>query len=126
MATRLDWAKLLSEGRRKDKARGKVREPKAGEARTEHDRILFSTPVRRLQDKTQVFSLERNDSVWTCLTPIPEVENMARSMGTTLAFLHGSRLGLPERLEPLRNVPALLEAVGLAHDLGNPPFGHQG
>lgn len=130
MTTRLDWSKLLNEGRRKDRAKGKVREPKAGEARTEHerdhDRILFSTPVRRLQDKTQVFPLERNDSVRTRLTHSHEVANMARSMGTTLAFLHGRELGLPEGQEPLRNVPALLEAVGLAHDLGNPPFGHQG
>lgn len=103
---------------------------KAGEARTQHerdhDRILFSTPVRRLQDKTQVFPLERNDSVRTRLTHSHEVANMARGMGTTLAFLHGAELGLPPGNEVLRNVPALLEAVGLAHDLGNPPFGHQG
>ena len=130
MTTKLDWTKLLNPQRRKDRAEGKPAEAKGPEARTEHerdhDRILFSTPVRRLQDKTQVFPLERNDSVRTRLTHSHEVANMARSMGTTLAFLHGGELGLPDAVQPLRNVPALLEAVGLAHDLGNPPFGHQG
>ena len=141
MTTKLDWTKLLNTRRRKDDhaapklaevEQTAAQEPvaKAHEARTElerdHDRILFSTPVRRLQDKTQVFPLERNDSVRTRLTHSHEVANMARSMGTTLAFVHGDALGLPTGVQPLRNVPALLEAVGLAHDLGNPPFGHQG
>lgn len=130
MTTPLDWTKLLSTRRRKDGDAVLTPNAKALEARTEHerdhDRILFSTPVRRLQDKTQVFPLERNDSVRTRLTHSHEVANMARSMGTTLAFVHTEALGLPDAVNPLRNVPALLEAVGLAHDLGNPPFGHQG
>ncbi len=141
MTTQLDWTKLLNTRRRKDDdaaakpaaadgASAQAATAKAHEDRTElerdHDRILFSTPARRLQDKTQVFPLERNDSVRTRLTHSHEVANMARSMGTTLAFVHGEALGLPDVVQPLRNVPALLEAVGLAHDLGNPPFGHQG
>ncbi len=130
MSVRLDWLDLLNSQRRKGKAAGRAHEPRLGEDRTEHerdhDRILFSTPVRRLQDKTQVFPLERNDSVRTRLTHSHEVANMARSMGTTLAFVHGEALGFTAAVEPLRNVPALLEAIGLAHDLGNPPFGHQG
>ena len=130
MADQLDWRRLLNAQRRKGKAAGRAYTARLGEDRTEHerdhDRILFSTPVRRLQDKTQVFPLERNDSVRTRLTHSHEVANMARSMGTTLAFVHGGALGFPGEVEPLRNVPALLEAIGLAHDLGNPPFGHQG
>ena len=130
MADQLDWGRLLNSQRRKGKAAGRAHTARLGEDRTEHerdhDRILFSTPVRRLQDKTQVFPLERNDSVRTRLTHSHEVANMARSMGTTLAFVHGGALGFPAEVEPLRNVPALLEAIGLAHDLGNPPFGHQG
>lgn len=129
---KLDWQKLLNAQRRKDKAKGKsvVRSAKSAEHRTElerdHDRILFSTPVRRMQDKTQVFPLDPNDSVRTRLTHSHEVANMARGFGTALVHVYPDRFSLPEDLNPGRNVPALLEAIGLAHDLGNPPFGHQG
>jgi len=128
LVDRMDWTKLLNDGRRKSRGKAKPRKP--GEQRVEHerdhDRILFSTPVRRLQDKTQVFPLEPNDSVRTRLTHSHEVANLARSIGTTLVFEHAEALGIPETLQPKRSVPALLEAIGLAHDLGNPPFGHQG
>ena len=64
----LVWEKLLNNNRRKPKKGDEPKKQiiKEKEARTEterdYDRILFSTPVRRLQDKTQVFPLERNDS----------------------------------------------------------------
>ncbi len=128
----LNWKKLLNSQRRKDKAKGKSAEgsAKTSEHRTElerdHDRILFSTPVRRMQDKTQVFPLDPHDSVRTRLTHSHEVANMARSFGTALVYAYPKQFNLPENLKPERNVPALLEAIGLAHDLGNPPFGHQG
>ncbi|BBD37210.1 deoxyguanosinetriphosphate triphosphohydrolase [Aminobacter sp. Y103A] len=128
----LNWEQLLNSQRRKDKARGKSaeRSAKTAEHRTElerdHDRILFSTPVRRMQDKTQVFPLDPHDSVRTRLTHSHEVANMARSFGTALVYVYPEQLRLPEGLIPERNLPALLEAIGLAHDLGNPPFGHQG
>ncbi len=89
----------------------------------DYDRVLFSTPVRRMADKTQVFPLDRSDSVRTRLTHSHEVANLARSVGIDLVFNQGVAAGLPEAL---RDVPALLATVGLAHDLGNPPFGHQG
>ncbi|MBZ9845696.1 dGTP triphosphohydrolase [Mesorhizobium sp. CA5] len=128
----LDWEKLLNARRRKDKANGQgtERSPKAVEQRTElerdHDRILFSTPVRRMQDKTQVFPLDPNDSVRTRLTHSHEVANMCRSFGTALVHAYPEQFSLPKDLNAERNIPALLEAIGLAHDLGNPPFGHQG
>ena len=122
------WEMLLNDQRRKDAAKEKKDEkPKSIETRTEterdHDRILFSTPVRRLADKTQVFPLEPNDSVRTRLTHSHEVSNLARSIGTNLAFNH--QIGRPAKNYE-RNVPATLAAIGLSHDLGNPPFGHQG
>jgi dGTPase len=93
------------------------------EIERDYDRVLFSTPVRRMADKTQVFPLDRSDSVRTRLTHSHEVANLARSVGLDLVFNRGLAAGLTPAL---RDVPALLATIGLAHDLGNPPFGHQG
>src|SRR5690242_16036686 len=124
----LDWKRLLTSERRPSPiAEPPKRAPGATEYRTEierdYDRILFSTPVRRLADKTQVFPLEKNDSVRTRLTHSHEVSNLARSIGTVLAFKHDVARDVQDSK---RNLPALSAAVGLVHDLGNPPFGHQG
>lgn len=131
---RFSWEKLLLHTRRKDMVGGKPRvdvaHPKKAEHRTElerdFDRILFSTPVRRLQDKTQVFPLEAHDSVRTRLTHSHEVANLARSFGTALVYLYPEKIQFPSPINAQRDLPALLGAIGLAHDLGNPPFGHQG
>ena len=102
-----------------------------GEFRTEferdYDRILFSTPIRRLADKTQVFPLERIDSIRTRLTHSHEVSDLARSIGICLV----NDKDISKELENYnkryeRYVPAILSATGLAHDIGNPPFGHKG
>lgn len=97
------------------------------------DRLLFSTPVRRLADKTQVFPLERNDSVRTRLTHSHEVSNLAKSIGTRLLRTKRDVFGTVEELKAAgcnleleHPAPVILATVGLAHDLGNPPFGHQG
>jgi dGTPase len=93
------------------------------ELERDYDRILFSTPVRRMADKTQVFPLDRNDSVRTRLTHSHEVSNLCRGLGTHLAYSFDD---FNEGATRRRGIPALLAAIGLAHDLGNPPFGHQG
>lgn len=127
------WQKRLSSERRKPK--GNLSAPKESppsnnleDTRTEierdFDRILFSTPVRRLADKTQVFPLDKNDSVRNRLTHSYEVSNLARSFGTAICYSKAAIFNGIEDAE--RNVPSLLAAIGLAHDLGNPPFGHQG
>lgn len=127
----LSWKKLLNQTRRKE-IYGGSESMGTGVGRTEserdYDRILFATPTRRLADKTQVFPIEENDSVRTRLTHSHEVSNLARSIGVKLAFEHAKEVFGPDHaeLKVTRNVPALLAAVGLAHDLGNPPFGHQG
>lgn len=127
----LSWDKLLNQVRRKE-LHGSTESMGTGAGRTEferdYDRILFATPTRRLADKTQVFPMEKHDSIRTRLTHSHEVSNLARSIGVRLAFEHAETVfgSDHESLQVKRNVPALLAAVGLAHDLGNPPFGHQG
>ena len=132
------WKELLCDRRRKNDNRTLEREDlllenngnntsDTSEHRTEierdHDRVLFCTAVRRLADKTQVFPLERNDSVRNRLTHSHEVSNLARSLGVALAY----RFDVAKDVrDATRNIPALLAAIGLVHDLGNPPFGHQG
>ncbi|MEX1198157.1 MAG: dNTP triphosphohydrolase [Pseudohongiellaceae bacterium] len=129
--TKLAWDKLLSGVRRKD-LHGDGEAMGTAASRTEverdYDRILFATPTRRLADKTQVYPMEENDSVRNRLTHSHEVSNLARSIGIKLAFDHAKEVFGPEHeaLQVKRNVPAMLAAVGLAHDLGNPPFGHEG
>ncbi|WP_291810530.1 dGTP triphosphohydrolase [Limnobacter sp.] len=117
--------KFFESGRRKPNGNG---DGKSAEVRTEierdFDRILFSTPVRRLADKTQVFPLDKNDSVRNRLTHSYEVSNLARSMGVALTAESDHLFKGIEKSQ--RDVPALLGAIGLVHDLGNPPFGHQG
>lgn len=140
----MDWNQLLNSVRRKTKhgLEGKIepsQEIKCGmnenkeqreEIERDYDRILFLAPTRRLADKTQVFPLEQNDSVRTRLTHSYEVSNLARSVGTQLVYEYPEIFkdyNLDKRNGNLtRSVPSLLAAIGLAHDLGNPPFGHQG
>lgn len=127
----MNWDTLLNSVRRKSLAgSGETMNTAAGrhELERDYDRILFLAPVRRLADKTQVFPLDANDSVRTRLTHSHEVSNLARSIGVRLAFdfaddVFGSD---HEKLAVKRVVPPSLAAVGLVHDLGNPPFGHQG
>lgn len=91
-------------------------------AERDYDRILFSAPVRRLADKTQVFPLEKNDSIRTRLTHSHEVSNLCRSLTTQIL-----RADTKPTFDEASDVaPTIAATVGLAHDLGNPPFGHQG
>lgn len=140
----MNWNQLLNNARRKTKfellvAKGTYPETQWGmnekkgqreEIERDYDRILFLAPTRRLADKTQVFPLEQNDSVRTRLTHSYEVSNLARSVGTQLAYEYPDLF--PNNHVDMRNgtltrtIPSLLAAIGLAHDLGNPPFGHQG
>lgn len=129
----LDWSKLLCDkrfaellGRQKEANAPSPPEFAIGQFRTpgerDHDRIVFSTPFRRMGDKTQVFPLESIESIRTRLTHSYEVANLARSVG--IEIVDKFRTKLPP--DASRIVPAILAAVGLAHDIGNPPFGHQG
>lgn len=129
----MKWEQLLNSRRRKDKIKKDAANPSSlregrQEIERDYDRLLFAAPTRRLADKTQVFPLDLNDSVRTRLTHSHEVSNFARGIGMRLAFEMCEEI-FGETCPGVviqRDVPALLAAIGLAHDLGNPPFGHQG
>ena len=93
----LNWNNLLFSKRRKELHGGESESINTGAGREEierdYDRILFSAPARRLADKTQVFPMEKNDSVRTRLTHSHEVSNLARSIGVRLAFNHREIFG---------------------------------
>lgn len=129
--TMLEWENLLLGDRRKKRAETDTvtgPQDKRTELERDFDRIVFSAPTRRLADKTQVFPLDTSDSIRTRLTHSYEVSNLARSIGIVLAFDHAEQVFGENhaKLNVQRNVPAILATIGLAHDLGNPPFGHQG
>jgi len=141
---RLQWSKLLSTQRwRKTQPneRSVEEDPKPDwlvtsrtDSERDYDRILFATPTRRLGDKTQVFPLEKNESVRNRLTHSHEVADLARSIGIHIMHsdlgativAEATQEGMIEDVDVRRAIPAILAAVGLAHDMGNPPFGHQG
>lgn len=88
------------------------------------DRLVFSAAFRRLQDKTQVFPLAKSDYVRTRLTHSLEVSSVGRSLGTMIGEYLIQHHDLPD-IAP-QDVGAILAASALAHDIGNPPFGHAG
>jgi dGTPase len=85
-------------------------------------RVVFSTPVRRLQDKTHVFPLEQHDSVRTRLTHSLEVSSVARDLAQGAVRRMGNRI--PQ--EYAHAISTIAAACALLHDVGNPPFGHAG
>lgn len=109
---------------------GQAAEPEPSirsEFQRDGDRILFSAAFRRMQDKTQVFPLEKNDYVRTRLTHSLEVSCVGRSLGSSVGeellvrYPELYDLGLSRA-----DVGDIVAAACLAHDLGNPPFGHAG
>lgn len=116
---------ITDEGRRKGECCGDLRLP----IESDYGRVVFCPAFRRLHDKTQVFPLTTNDNIHSRLTHSMEVA----SVGRTLAFrlLESKdvcdRFGLDNtKPESWRQLTTLVEVVCLAHDIGNPPFGHFG
>ncbi len=98
-----------------------------GDARNQYardrDRVIFSSAFRRLQDKTQVFPMARADFVRTRLTHSIEVASVARSILSEILAVANHKFWDQDHNQAISE---LLEATCLAHDLGNPPFGHFG
>ena len=90
----------------------------------DYDRIIFSSPFRRLQNKTQVFPLPGAQMVHNRLTHSLEVASVGRSIACrTVEKLSKDH---PELKERQSDIETIVASACLAHDLGNPPFGHSG
>ena len=91
----------------------------------DYDRLIFSAPFRRLQNKTQVFPLPGSVFVHNRLTHSLEVSCVGRSLGNNVA--RGILLKQPQLAQTnLTEIGNIVSAACLAHDMGNPPFGHSG
>ncbi len=126
----MNWEQLLSLRRQGDthkRLRKEQDETRLG-FEVDYDRIIFSAAFRSLQDKTQVIPLSKTDFVHTRLTHSMEVSVVGRSLGR----IAGKKI--LEKHPYLREVHgyqfndfgAIVAAAALAHDIGNPPFGHSG
>jgi dGTPase len=90
------------------------------------DRIVFSSPFRRLKDKTQVFSLSKNDYIRTRLIHSLEASCVGRSLGRIVGYEIVKRHQLEKYGFSGSDFGDIVSAACLAHDIGNPPFGHSG
>jgi dGTPase len=121
----MNWPQLLSA----DRLGAPRRAPETGHGvgRTDfhkdHDRIVFSSPFRRLGRKTQVHPMTENDHVHTRLTHSIEVGCVGRSLG----IMVGQSIApyLPAHVSAY-DLGSIVQAACMAHDIGNPPFGHAG
>lgn len=121
MNRKMTWDRLLN-ANRLGKAMGDGATEERSGFHRDYDRIAFSHPFRRLNDKTQVHPLSRNDHVHSRLTHSLEVSIVGRSLGMAV----GEKIAtLPSGIGPM-DLGQILQAACLMHDLGNPPFGHAG
>jgi dGTPase len=120
----LNWIHLLASQRTGQKVLAAEQYRSAFEQ--DYDRIIFSHPFRRLQDKTQVHPLPEHDFVHTRLTHSLEVSSVGRSLGKRVGEVILSRYPDLQKQFSLFDFGAIVAAASLAHDLGNPPFGHAG
>ena len=120
----MNWNQLLSTKRFGMEAYHEKRADDRTEFQRDYDRLIFSAPFRRLQNKTQVFPLPGSVFVHNRLTHSLEVACVGRSLGVNVAH----RLKEKKKIETayLEEIGSIVSAACLAHDLGNPPFGHSG
>jgi dGTPase len=121
----VNWHRLLSPYRTGAKNLAKQDQSRSA-FEQDYDRIIFSQPFRRLQDKTQVHPLPEHDFVHTRLTHSLEVSSVGRSLGRHVGEVIMQRHGSLKDEHSLFDFGAIVAAASLAHDLGNPPFGHAG
>lgn len=121
----MDWERLISNKRFGQEESHYKRKDDRTEFKRDYDRLIFSAPFRRLQNKTQVFPLPGSVFVHNRLTHSLEVASVGRSLGNDV-----SRCLLAKHPElsytHISEIGDIVSAACLAHDMGNPPFGHSG
>ena len=122
--TAMNWTSLLSTKRLHHRADSP--EPTRSAFEQDFDRIIFSHPFRRLQDKTQVHPLPEHDFVHTRLTHSLEVSSVGRSLGRRVGEVILDRHAELKNNFTSHDFGTIVASASLAHDLGNPPFGHSG
>jgi dGTPase len=120
----MNWNHLLSTKRLgMEEWKTSARQEDRTQFQRDYDRIIFSSPFRRMQNKTQVFPLPEHIFVHNRLTHSLEVASVGRSLGNLLA----EKVADEFTESPLASeIGTIVSAACLAHDLGNPPFGHSG
>ncbi len=121
----MNWKQLISNKRLGQEHRHIERHDDRSEFKRDYDRLIFSAPFRRMQNKTQVFPLPGSIFVHNRLTHSLEVASVGMSLGNDAAA------ALQEKHPELRNtlfseIGTIVSTACLAHDMGNPPFGHSG
>lgn len=121
----MEWKKLISNKRLGQELKHFNRHDDRSEFKRDYDRLIFSAPFRRLQNKTQVFPLPGGIFVHNRLTHSLEVSSVGMSLGADVAQILKKRH--PELADTLfEEIGTIVCAACLAHDMGNPPFGHSG
>ncbi len=120
----MQWTKLLSTKRFGMEGYYNKRKHDRTEYQRDYDRLIFSSPFRRLQNKTQVFPLPGSIFVHNRLTHSLEVASVGRSIGNNVGKALRSKYSDTEA--HFEEIGDIVSAACLAHDLGNPPFGHSG
>lgn len=120
---KMTWKNLLNKERQRESR--SIGSKHRNEFDKDYDRIIYSSSLRRLQDKAQVFPLQENDFTRTRLTHSMEVASLGRSMAWNIGTWLVENEVLTDFWEA-KELASLVEVSCLVHDLGNPPFGHYG
>lgn len=121
----MNWNELISNKRLGQEERHIERHDDRSEFKRDYDRLIFSAPFRRMQNKTQVFPLPGSIFVHNRLTHSLEVASVGMSLGNDVAAaILDKRPELSRTL--FTQIGTIVSTACLAHDMGNPPFGHSG
>lgn len=122
----MEWKHLISDKRLGLEQYHDPQHHTRSDFQRDYDRLIFSSPFRRLQNKTQVFPLPGSIFVHNRLTHSLEVSSVGRSMANEVMNILLERHKDKHWAEKLLNMGDIVATACLAHDLGNPPFGHNG